>query len=180
MRCLLAVLILSAANCIAGEMPEPLDPAGFKEVLVRTGNLYIAGQPDEAALQRLAEVGVTTVINLRTAHEMDNRDLVPFDEAALVAALGMEYVHIPSGGAETPYSPAQLETFAAALERAEGLVLLHCTVAWRASHLWTAYLHTHRGLSLPEAVRHGRAINLGQLPLEGFLGQQLQFSRERP
>ena len=54
------------------------------------------------------------------------------------------------------------------------------TVAWRASHLWTAYLHTHRGLSLSEAILHGRAINLGQLPVEGFLGQQLQLSLESP
>jgi len=31
------------------------------------------------------------------------------------------------------------------------------------------------GLSLDAAVAHGRAINLGQWPLEGFLGEPISF-----
>ena len=155
-------------------LPERLDPEGFREVLVRAGNdLYIAGQPTEAALAALAERGVTTVINLRTEREMNDRSIVPFDEAAAIDALGMRYVHIPAGGPHTPYDPAMVERFTAALAEAEGPVLLHCTVAWRASHLYVAYLHRHQGLPLREALRHGQAINLGQLPLEGFLGTPL-------
>ncbi len=180
MRYVFTALAFSATICAANELPQRLDPEGFREVLVRTGNLYIAGQPSEAALERLAQAGVTTVINLRTQPEMDNREAVPFDEAAVVAALGMRYVHIPAGGPETPYAPEQVDAFAAALEQAEGDVLVHCTVAWRASHLWVAYLHEHRGLPLAEAIDHGRAINLGQLPLEGFLGEKIRFSIERP
>ncbi len=175
----MALLLMLASLSAAGEeapMPEQLDAEGFRDVLARTGDLYIAGQPEEAALAAMRERGVTTVINLRTSAEMDNRDIVPFDEAAAVAALGMNYVHIPSGGEETPYAPAQLDAFAAALADADGPVLLHCTVAWRASHLWTAYLVRHRGMSLEQALEHGHAINFRRLPVEGFLGEPVRFS----
>jgi protein tyrosine phosphatase (PTP) superfamily phosphohydrolase (DUF442 family) len=110
---------------------------------------------------------------------MGDRNVVPFDEAAEVADLGLVYVHIPAGGPETPYAPEMVARFAEVLDAAEGRVLLHCTVAWRASHLYTAYLHRYRGLPMSEAVRHGRAINLGTLPLEGFLGAPVEIDMAR-
>ncbi len=155
------------------ELPRSLDADGFQEVLAVSGDVYIAGQPDKSGLDRAKSLGVTTVINLRTHRETDNRKIVPYDERESVTALGMEYVHIPQGGPETPYSPGAVDRFAQAIEAAEGKVLLHCTVAWRASHLWTAYLVKHKGMELKEAVRHGRAVNFGALPLEGFLDEAL-------
>ena len=153
--------------------PEKLDAEGFREVLVQVGDVYISGQPTPAGLERLRVLGVTTVVNLRTAQEMDSREIVPFDEAEVLATLGMNYVHIPAGGPATPYAPAMVERFATALAAADGKVLLHCTVAWRASHLWTAYLTQYKGVALADAVAHSRQINLGELPLEGFLGERL-------
>ncbi|MCZ6458289.1 MAG: sulfur transferase domain-containing protein [Gammaproteobacteria bacterium] len=153
--------------------PEKLDAEGFREVLVQVGDVYISGQPTPAGLERLQALGVTTVVNLRTAREMDSREIVPFDEAEILATLGMTYVHIPAGGPATPYAPAMVEQFATALAAADGKVLLHCTVAWRASHLWTAYLTQYKDVALADAVAHSRQINLGELPLEGFLGERL-------
>ncbi len=175
-------LLTSAASTAAGaeaitttpHMPVTLPADNFREVLVSVGDdLFIAGQPTEQGLKDMAAAGVRTVVNLRTDREMDDRQVVPFDEAALAKALGLTYVHIPSGGPETPYAPEMVERFADALAASEGKVLLHCTVAWRASHLYTAWLHRYRGLTLPEAIAHGQAINLGSLPLEEFLGQPL-------
>ncbi len=158
----------------APPLPELLPADNFQQVLARAGDeLYIAGQPSEAGLEQMRAAGVTTIVNLRTEREMNDRNLVPFDEAALAAELGLTYVHVPSGGPDTPYTPGMVERFAEILASAEGKVLLHCTVAWRASHLYTAWLHRYRNLPLPEAVRHGRTINLGTLPLEGFLGTPL-------
>lgn len=154
---------------------EILENDGFNQVLVRSGNLFIAGQPSEAGLKHLQESGVTTVVNLRTNAEMDNREVVSFDEATVVEDLGMDYVHIPAGGPDTPYSPEMLEQFAQTLDQAKGKVLLHCTVAWRASHLYAAYLIRYQDLSLKEAQRIGQSINLGTLPLEGFLGEKLEI-----
>lgn len=63
---------------------------------------------------------------------------------------------------------------------AEGKVLLHCTVAWRASHLWAAYLIRDRGVPVATALAQSRSINLrdeapfgGQQPIEGFPGRTL-------
>lgn len=185
MAALLPAEVMAAADIAAAaqttppiedRMPEVLPSQEFRQVLARVGDdLYIGGQPTEQGLRDLRQQGVTTVINLRTHAEMNDRSIVPFDEAGLLEALGMRYIHIPSGGPETPYSAAMVERFAAALAGADGKVLLHCTVAWRASHLYSAYLYRHAGLSLDAAVAHGRAINLGQWPLEGFLGEPISF-----
>ena len=157
-------------------LPVKLDSTGFTEVLARSGDVYIAGQPTEDALKKLQAEGVTTVVNLRTDAEMNNRQGVPYDERAAVAALGMTYIHLPQGGPDTPYSPATVAALAQAIDDNPGKTLLHCTVAWRASHLWTAYLMRYKDLSLDEAIEHGRAINLGTLPLEGFLGERVTMS----
>jgi uncharacterized protein (TIGR01244 family) len=185
MKTVIAVATLGLA-CItafaaAQELPVPqaLPADEFNNILVRANEkLFIAGQPTEQGLDDLAAAGVTTVVNLRTEFEMNDRSMVGFDESAYVADLGLRYVHIPSGGPDTPYAAQMVDRFAEAMEEAEGRVLLHCTVAWRASHLYTAYLYRYRGLTLNEAIRHGRAINLGNLPLEGFLGAKLSFDAE--
>jgi uncharacterized protein (TIGR01244 family) len=153
----------------------------FQEKFAKVGDdLFIAGQPTERGLRELRAQGVTTVVNLRTPEEM--RTHVPFDEAALVKELGMKYVYLPMRGtAEYPYTPAALESFATALAEANGKVLLHCTIAWRASHLWAAYLIQYRHLPVETALRQARMINLmddmrsdGDLqPVEAFLGRKL-------
>ena len=81
------------------------------------------------------------------------------------------------GTPENPYGPKQLDTFTEAMASADGKVLLHCTVAWRASHLWAAYLIRERKVPVATALAQTRQINLmddmrmgDQQPLEGFLG----------
>ena len=118
-------------------------------------------------------MGVTAVVNLRTTVEMDDRDRVPFDEASLVKALGLEYVHIPLGGEDHPYTPEAVARFADVLERHGELVLLHCTVAWRASYMWSAYLISEQGYDLDGALARGEAMGIGELPIEGLLGRPL-------
>jgi uncharacterized protein (TIGR01244 family) len=149
--------------------------AGEIRGLWRDGRVFIAGQPDEVAFDRFQKVGVTAVVNLRTPAEMSDRERVPFDEAAVVEALGMEYVHIPLGGDDHPYTPAAVDRFAEVLERHDGLVLLHCTVAWRASYMWAAYLVREQGFSLAAAMARGEAMAIGDLPIEGLLGRQLEL-----
>ena len=164
-----------------GPVPNPvnLDTTGlFQDKFVSVGDdMFIGGQPTEKALRELRAKGVTTVVNLRMPEEMAK---VGFDEAALVKELGMKYVHIPMRGtAANPYGPKQLDTFAATMASAEGKVLLHCTIAWRASHLWAAYLIRERKMPVATVLSQARLINLmddmrmgaDQQPLEGFLGR---------
>jgi len=162
--------------------PVILDTTGlYLERAARVGeDMFVTGQPTERALRELKEQGVTTVVNLRTPEEMTRN--VKFDEAALVASLGMQYVYLPvRGNDQFPYSPATLTKFADAVGTAKGKVLLHCTVAWRASHLWAAYL-INRGIPVDSAIANARAINLmdehrmgsnGRQPVEDFLDKTL-------
>ncbi|HUR32480.1 MAG TPA: sulfur transferase domain-containing protein [Vicinamibacterales bacterium] len=163
-----------------GPVPNPvtLDTTGlFQAKFVSVGDdMFIGGQPTEKAIRDLRAKGVTTIVNLRMPEEMAR---VGFDEAALAKELGIRYVHIPMRGTpENPYGPAQLDTFASAMASADGKVLLHCTVAWRASHLWAAYLIRERKVPAAAALDQTRQINLmdnmrmaDQQPLEGFLGR---------
>ena len=193
LRSLGTVLLLAAISLPAmaqsvvgkgktGPAPDPvnLDITGlFQSKFASVGSdLFIGGQPTEKALRELKAKGVTTVINLRMPEEMKQ---IGFDEAALLTELGMKYVHIPMRGSpENPYGPKQLDQFAAAIASADGKVLLHCTVAWRASHIWAAYLIRDRGVPVATALAQTRSINLrdetpfgGQQPIEGFLGRSI-------
>jgi uncharacterized protein (TIGR01244 family) len=164
-------------------VPVALDTTGrFQATFVKVGDdLFIGGQPTERGLRELKAQGVTTVVNLRTPEEMKSQ--VNFDEAALVAQLGMTYVYLPvRGNAEFPYAPATVTKFSEALGKANGKVLLHCTIAWRASHLWAAYLIHERNIPVDSALANARAINLmdthrmgsnGRQPVEDFLGRDL-------
>lgn len=206
MRTPLVLLAVTAAAVIAGSDAQAqftkADPLGalppavihdttgmFQARFASVGNdVFIAGQPTERALREMRSRGVTTVINLRMPEEMERA--VRFDEAALVRSLGMKYVHIPMrDGTASPYSPANLQTFTEAMRQADGKVLLHCTIAWRASHLWAAWLIQERGIAPDSAIVHARAINLmdqhratadGMQPIEAFLGRRLpQLGRPR-
>jgi uncharacterized protein (TIGR01244 family) len=164
----------------AGLVPNPviIDPTGlFQDKFASVGDdMFIGGQPTEKALRDLRARGVTTVVNLRMPQEMAR---VGFDEVALAGQLGLRYVHIPVNGSDAnPYSPAALDAFVAAMESADGKVLLHCTIAWRASHLWAAYLIRERNVPVSTALSQARQINLmddmrmsEHQPLEGFLGR---------
>jgi uncharacterized protein (TIGR01244 family) len=167
-----------------GDVPAPiaLDTLGmFQAKFAKVGDdVFIGGQPTERALRELKAQGVTTVVNLRTPEEMKTR--VSFDEAALVKELGMQYVYLPMRGTtEFPYSPDALKSFGAAMSDANGKVLLHCTIAWRASHMWAAYLIQYRGVPAATALKQARMINLmddmrsdgNRQPVEAFLGRSL-------
>lgn len=176
----------SAQNIVGpgktGPVPNPvaLDITGlFQEKFASVGDdMFIGGQPTEKALRELKAKGVTTVVNLRMPQEMEQ---IGFDEAALLKELGIKYVHIPMRGSpENPYGPKQLDQFAEVMSTANGKVLLHCTVAWRASHMWGAYLIRERKMPVATVIEQVRSINLrddrpfnGVQPIEGFLGRTL-------
>jgi len=144
--------------------------------LWRDGRVLIGGQPDESAFDRFPEMGVTVVVNLRSTTEMNDRERVPFDEAAVVDGLGMEYVHIPLGGDDHPYTPQAVDRLADVLKYHDGPVLIHCTVAWRASYMWAAYLVREQGYSLDDAMVRAEAMAIGDLPIEGLLDRQVQLA----
>jgi len=90
--------------------------------------LATAGQPGPQRLAELAAVGYRQVINLAPG---DSEDAVQ-DEADILAASGVDYVHIPVDW-EHPRAE-DFQRFSAAMDRAAGRqTLVHCRVNMRAS-----------------------------------------------
>jgi len=80
-------LLLNAETVFSQDsvsFPIKLDATGFQEVFAKVGDLYISGQPSAESFSMLKSEGATTVVNLRTPSEMDNRENVPFDEKAVL------------------------------------------------------------------------------------------------
>ena len=179
---LFSIILILVAQTAFGQdsvsFPVKLDAKGFQDVFAQVDELYISGQPERESFAKLKSEGVTTVINLRTPSEMDNREYVPFDEKVVVDSLGLEYIHIPLGGSEFPYTNKALLKFADAIDNAEGKVLLRCTVGRRASYMFAAYLIQYKDFSPNKAIEYAKAVNFGEWSLEGLLGKKLKVDFE--
>lgn len=122
-------------------LQDPDDIACWQRLDARTttsGRLS-AGDP-----QRLATIGVARVINLALADSPGALE----DEAALVAAAGMAYVHVPvrfDAPREEDYA-----AFVAAYEADDGPVHVHCIMNWRVSAFFYRY-NRKRGMAEAEA-----------------------------
>ena len=100
--------------------------------------LLTSGQPTEAQLSSVARSGVQVVINLA----LQNSPSALKDEAGVVSALGMGYVHIPVEFS-APTEADLLAFFAAMDASRDRKVLVHCAANKRV----TAFLGLYRVLS---------------------------------
>lgn len=119
---------------------------GIKDFLAISPCLVTAGQPTEQQLRELAVQGFEGVINLGL---LDPRYCLE-DEAGLVQALGLAYLHIPVQF-QTPQA-ADFAQFLAAMDGFEGRkVLVHCAANRRASCFVALYGQARLAWTAPEA-----------------------------
>lgn len=130
--------IAGGGGALAAEATAPVAGIVAPNVRVISPLLVTAGQPDRTSLQRLKAEGYDAVISLTPG---DARDAIP-DQAAILAAQGVEYVHIP-----IPWQSPEakhLEDMTAAMQRLKGRkVLVHCQMNMRASALTFLYRTIH-------------------------------------
>ena len=120
------------------------DIRNFRQV---TPSLATSGQPTEAQLAEIARSGYDVIVNL-ALHD-DPRYSLP-DEAASVAALGIEYVHIPVRF-EAP-TESDLEEFMTAMARVEHRrVWIHCAANFRVPAFLGLYWTRQRGWPVDRA-----------------------------
>jgi protein tyrosine phosphatase (PTP) superfamily phosphohydrolase (DUF442 family) len=132
---LLAMMIcLVVAPLRAAAAPEPVAGIVAPNVVVVSPNLVTAGQPTRESLLRLKAEGYAAVISLAPGNSAD----AVADEADILKAQGIEFVHVPIPWQKPEAS--HLAATAAALQRYQGRkVLVHCQMNMRASAVTFLY-----------------------------------------
>jgi uncharacterized protein (TIGR01244 family) len=138
-----------AAN---GPLPESVKPSVIPNYSLLRPDVAAAGQPTEAGLGRLRELGFRVVVDLRVPSEGTAA------EEAAVKTAGLRYVSVPV----TPetFRREDVEAVARILdERGRGPVLLHCVTGNRVGGVWTV-LQVTKGVPYEDAEAEGRKIGL--------------------
>lgn len=141
MRVALALVFVAVvATVLPAAEPTTVNVGGIDAPNVRVISplLVTAGQPDRPSLQRLKAEGYAAVISFSPA---DARDAIP-DQAQILAAQGIEFIHIP-----VPWQKPEaqhLQDMAAALQKLKDRkVLVHCQMNMRASAFTFLYRAIH-------------------------------------
>jgi uncharacterized protein (TIGR01244 family) len=128
-----------------------------------------AGQPSEAQLRDIADAGFRSIINLALK---TSPGALP-DEAERVAALGLDYVHIPVDF-KAP-TAADYERFAKAMDaRREQPVFVHCIANYRVSAFIAIYRVKRLGWDQAKALAKLRELWEPDEVWARFLDQQLK------
>ena len=167
-------IAISAAPSSAAST-APAVPASARTTALVRGNIIIAGQPTADDLAAWRKEGVRGVFNVRTATEMADRSVVPFDEAATADQLGLTYDIQPIGGPAHPFGPEVLAAFAARVQAGNEPLLLHCGTGNRAGQLYAAYAVKYLGITPDEAMRDLEPLGLWPLPIERMTGMELKL-----
>ncbi len=123
------------------------DPADIRNWQRRADGITTSGKLEAHDPARLAAIGVRHVVNLALGSHPE----ALADEAALMAAAGIDYTHIP-----VPFdapSPAHVAALAEALTAHSGPVHVHCIMNWRV----TAFFYLlDRAAGVPEPEARAR------------------------
>lgn len=119
----------------------------IRNFLQLSENIYTSGQPSRQQLARLNTYGIRTVLNLA----LTTSDYAVADEAVIVAAQGIRYLHLP-----VVWEQPTREDFAvfcrllASVEHQPTLV--HCALNMRVSAFMFLYRTIEKGMDAPLAA----------------------------
>ncbi|TAJ52464.1 MAG: hypothetical protein EPN60_03105 [Nevskiaceae bacterium] len=154
---LLLTLLFGTAAGADEARPAAAAVPGFQALFLAGPNLYSGGPPDRASLEKLRDMGLRHVIDLRPAEPgMET-------EAAWAAELGLSFRRLPVRGAEdlTPEMVRRLDQELATLKGEP--VLVHCASGNRSSALLALRASWIEGLPPEEALRLGQRGGLTKL-----------------
>jgi uncharacterized protein (TIGR01244 family) len=161
----LSGMALAAVVAAAATLPGSVEAGRIPAYHRLSPELAAAGQPSPEALASLKDLGVRTVVNLRTDLEG------AATEKPIVEGQGIRYVSVPV----TPdsFSAADVDAVQAVLADASAApVLLHCASANRVGGV-VAVLEARQGRSLDQALAAGKAAGLHSLAMENAVRRVL-------
>lgn len=121
--------------------------------------IYVGGQPQTNAQtwEQLKQLGVTTVINLRSYAEMQGNP-----EPSQVTIADMSYVAIPINGA-SDITEENARRLRQAIDQADGNVLVHCASGNRVGALLAIDAAQRLHLTTQQAIAYGKKAGLTSL-----------------
>ncbi len=136
-------------------MTDPIDAmTGVTNAAAPLLNLVTGGQPSPTNFEALKQAGVAIVLDIR-----DPMEPRPFDEPALLARLGMEYVNIPvtAGNLDDP----TLERILAVVrDNRSRPMLFHCASGNRVGGAMIPHLMLEQGMSEEAAIEAAMRMGL--------------------
>jgi protein tyrosine phosphatase (PTP) superfamily phosphohydrolase (DUF442 family) len=145
----------------------------IKNFLGISDRLACAGQPDESQLEIIADLGFKVVINLG----LSDGKYALRDEAASLAALGLEYYHIP-----VQFDNPQLAEWKCFMEtmkqhRAKA-TFVHCAANYRATAFTGLYLFATSELNQEELYSFIAQIWQPNPVWQQFIEEAIQYIKE--
>lgn len=152
--CLLLIQFSTTSNAQVVREREPRyeELPNFHQVNAR---LYRGGQPRKGGIQKLASLGVNTIINLRDDDERAEA------EGREAQAAGLRYFNIPVGRLGRP-EDAEIERALALIDAAEnGVVFVHCAHgADRTGVVIAVYRISHDGWTSEQAKKEANRYGM--------------------
>ena len=126
---------VGVARLTAGD-PRSDEVGGVANFRMADEKVWFGGQPEEEAYAELARQGVTTIVDLRTGADDDERQADP-DE---LRTLGVDYRSIPVPDGHAP-ARADVRALLDVIDGAPGVVFVHCGGGvGRSTTMQAAYL----------------------------------------
>jgi uncharacterized protein (TIGR01244 family) len=138
----------------AGDRAAALAGVGLPNGRVLDGRVLVGGQPTEAQLARAIELGVRTIVNLRTPAEAEGY------AADRAIPGGVRYVELPVDVATGLGLDATTAADLAAAIAGDAPALVHCGSGDRVGALWALKRGLVDGVPLEQALRDGEAAGL--------------------
>ena len=125
MRFVITVLAFLRGMAYVGtdELEYSPQPSALMKGAIRCGDTIICGQPDLETIKSMPGYDVSVVVNTRTQKEVTDFRQKQYDPEVVLEQLGIEYVHIPLGGAGG-YSVAAVDQLHQALQGKHGRIVL--------------------------------------------------------
>ncbi len=154
------VVVVSLQGCAA------LQPRGAGEPLPHfyqvDQRLYRGAQPTAEGFRQLAQLGVKTIVSLRSEHNWRRQR----EQAALAESLGMQWVYLPMHAWWRPKPQQALTFLRIAQDQTQGPVFVHCRKGEdRTGAMVAIYRVVEQGWDSREAYAEAKALGLGGNPL---------------
>jgi protein tyrosine/serine phosphatase len=153
---LFLAIAAAAVLCVAGDRGQPA-AYGIPNFGKVNDNLYRGSQPNRAAIKKLQQLGIKSIIDLRSAPEVSPR------EATRAAAAGITYTNVPLNALTRP-TDEQVDHVLALIESLPRPVFIHCEYGCdRTGTIIACYRIRHDHWPLTEAEFEADAYGLSKL-----------------